>query len=75
MTHRTTIGPLFIAFAAGAVTGAVVSLLLAPKSGPQTRALIASTATGAKDVVTKVPEAVREASEAGRKAFTKTVGG
>jgi gas vesicle protein len=75
MNDRNSIGPLLVSFAAGVLAGTVASLLLAPKSGAQTRALIADKATGAKEAVTKVPEALREASEAGRKAFNKAVSG
>jgi gas vesicle protein len=72
---KTSTGAVLLAFAAGAAAGAVAALLLAPRKGRETRELLASTAKGAKDLVTRVPEAVREAGDAGRRAFTEAVGG
>jgi gas vesicle protein len=72
MTENTSTGGLLLAFAAGAAAGAIAALLLAPRNGAENRALIARTASGAKEVVSRVPDAVCEAGDAGRRAFTTT---
>jgi gas vesicle protein len=55
-------------FMAGAGLGAVLALLFAPKSGRETRELIARTATDSRDFVTnKVTEGRQMVEEKGRK--------
>ena len=50
-------GDKFLFFLAGAGIGAVVALLLAPKSGRETREMIARTASDGRDFITnKVSE-------------------
>ena len=61
-------GDKFLFFMAGAGIGAVLALLLAPKSGRETRELIARTATDSRDfVTTKVNEGRQMMEERGRK--------
>ena len=61
-------GEKFLYFVAGAGLGAVVALLFAPKSGRETRELIARTATDGRDFLTsKVSEGRQYVGEAGRK--------
>lgn len=75
-------GPVIAAFAAGAIAGAVTALLLAPRSGPDTRRLIrrktkdaASQAmSDVEKLAKRVPEAVRDAGDAGRRAFAEAIG-
>lgn len=50
-------GKFLVGFTVGAVLGAVAGILLAPKSGVETRELLSDTA---KDVVNKTNEKVRE---------------
>ena len=58
----------FLFFLAGAGIGAVVALLLAPKSGRETRELIARTASDGRDFITsKVTEGRQMVEDKGRK--------
>jgi gas vesicle protein len=62
-------GDKFLFFLAGAGIGAAVALLFAPKSGKETRDMIARTATDGRDFVTnKVTESRQYMENAGRKA-------
>ena len=57
MSENSGGGDKFLFFLAGAGIGAVVALLLAPKSGRETRELIARTATDGRDFISnKVTE-------------------
>ena len=61
-------GDKFLYFLAGAGIGAVLALLFAPKSGRETRDLIARTATDSRDFVSnKVTEGRQVVEERGRK--------
>jgi gas vesicle protein len=61
-------GDKFLYFLAGAGIGAVFALLFAPKSGRETRDLIARTATDSRDfLTTKVNEGRQVVEERGRK--------
>jgi gas vesicle protein len=61
-------GDKMLFFMAGAGIGAVLALLFAPKSGRETRELIARTATDSRDFVTnKVNEGRQVVEERGRK--------
>ena len=61
-------GDKFLFFLAGAGIGAVLALLLAPKSGRETRELIARSATDSRDfIATKVTEGRQVVEEKGRK--------
>jgi gas vesicle protein len=68
-TSRTT--GVILAFAAGALAGAAAAILLAPRSGRDTREMIGKAAKSTKDLATRVPEAVRGA----REAFAEAVNG
>jgi gas vesicle protein len=61
-------GDKFLFFLAGASIGAVVALLFAPKSGRETRDLIARTATDGRDFISsKVTEGRQVVEERGRR--------
>ena len=61
-------GDKFLYFLAGAGIGAAFALLFAPKSGRETRDLIARTATDSKDFLsTKVNEGRQMVEDRGRK--------
>lgn len=60
---------VFLAALGGAVVGAGVALLLAPASGHDARARIVGVAGDARDVVGRVPEALKAASHAAREAM------
>src|SRR5262245_9695274 len=61
-------GDKFLFFLAGAGIGAVVALLLAPKSGRETRELLARTATDSRDyLANKVSEGRQMVEEKGRR--------
>ena len=61
-------GDKFLYFLAGAGIGAAFALLFAPKSGRETRELLARTATDSKDFLsTKVNEGRQIVEERGRK--------
>ena len=68
MSENSGGGDKFLFFLAGAGIGAVVALLLAPKSGRETRELLARTATDSRDFITnKVTEGRQAVEEKGRK--------
>ena len=61
-------GDKFLFFLAGASIGAVVALLFAPKSGRETRDIIARTATDSRDFITnKVTEGRQLVEDRGRR--------
>jgi gas vesicle protein len=61
-------GDKFLFFMAGAGIGAVLALLFAPKSGRETRELIARTATDSRDFISnKVNEGRQVVEEKGRR--------
>jgi gas vesicle protein len=61
-------GDRFLYFLAGAGIGAVLALLFAPKSGRETRELLARTATDSRDFVSnKVNEGRQYFEQTGRK--------
>ena len=53
-------GKFLVGFTVGAALGAITGILLAPKSGEETREMIADTA---KDVLDKTDEKVRDIQE------------
>ena len=53
---------LVLAFLAGAVTGAVVALLAAPRSGQESRARLRRRAHAAGEQVREMPETLRSAT-------------
>ncbi len=60
---------LFLAFAGGALVGGAAALLLAPRSGEETRRRITGAANDTKEVASRVPQAIRKASSAAQAAF------
>jgi gas vesicle protein len=65
---ESTGGDKFLWLVTGAGIGAVLALLFAPKSGRETRELIARTATDGRDFLTnKVSEGRQYVNETGRK--------
>jgi gas vesicle protein len=68
MSENSGGGDKFVFFLAGAGIGAVVALLLAPKSGRETREMIARTATDGRDYLqNKVTEGRQMVEEKSRK--------
>jgi len=69
MGEHSSGGDKFLYFLAGAGIGAVLALLFAPKSGRETRELIAKTAAEGRDYLsTKVSEGKAYVGETTRKA-------
>ena len=60
---------LFRAFVGGALVGGTAALLFAPRSGAETRRRITDAVDGTKDVASRMPQAIREASSAAQTAF------
>jgi len=68
MGEQSSGGDKFLYFLAGAGIGAVLALLFAPKSGRETREMIARTATEGRDYLSnKVVEGKEYVGEASRK--------
>jgi gas vesicle protein len=69
-------GHFLVAFMSGAAVGAVVTLLTTPQSGPETRRQIAGAINTARDEMTRIPPALRDAygkaAEAAKRAFAET---
>jgi gas vesicle protein len=70
-TTSSRTASVVMAFAAGALAGAVAAFLLAPRSGRDTREMLGKAAKTTKDLATRVPAAVRGA----REAFAEAVNG
>jgi YtxH-like protein len=74
-TYRSPTAGYILAFLAGAVSGAVVALLTAPRSGSETRARLKHIARGAAGRAVRVPpvlnDAYTRAAEAARRAFVE----
>jgi gas vesicle protein len=64
---------MLLAFLGGAVVGSAVAMLLAPRSGPETRRRIVELAEQGKDKAGRVPVAVREARHAAVTAFAEAL--
>jgi gas vesicle protein len=64
---------LMVAFAGGAAVGAAIALLVAPRSGRETRELIADRARSGKEKAKRLPSAVKSAGGAAREAFSEAV--
>jgi gas vesicle protein len=61
---------LFLAFVGGALVGGTAAVLLAPRSGADTRRRLAGLVDETKDAASRVPRAFRQASSAAQAAFT-----
>ncbi|HSM91748.1 MAG TPA: YtxH domain-containing protein [Anaeromyxobacteraceae bacterium] len=73
--EKTGFGPIGMvgAFVGGALAGGVAALLLAPRSGRETRKRIGDSVTRQKDRVTRFGSAAREAGSAAKEAFTEAM--
>jgi gas vesicle protein len=60
---------LFLAFVGGALFGGAAAVLLLPHSGPETRRRITGAVDDAKELASRMPGAIREASSAAQTAF------
>lgn len=75
MTDRTGFSgtDMLIAVLGGAAAGAAATLLLAPRSGRETRKQLTEFVNDGKDKARHFPPAVKAASNAARKAFVETM--
>ena len=64
---------LFLAFAGGALAGGFAAVLFAPRSGAETRRRITGAVDDTREIASRVPHAIREASRAAQAAFTAAV--
>ena len=62
-------------FIIGALAGGITALLLAPRSGAETRARFRRVAEGSRERAERLPLAGREAGEAAAQAFSETLAG
>ena len=62
-------GHIVLAALSGAVIGAAVALLVAPKTGRETRAMLGDSMRNGRDKVRQVPGALKVAGVAARDAF------
>jgi gas vesicle protein len=62
-------GHVLLALLGGAMAGAAVAFLTAPRSGAESRRKLRAIADDTRDTVARVPTAVRKATEAAREAF------
>lgn len=63
-------GGILLAFLAGAAVGGVAALLLAPRSGADTRKLLVELGDDAREKIGRVPGALRDAEKAAVGTFT-----
>jgi gas vesicle protein len=61
---------VLLAFVGGALVGGTAALLLAPRTGADTRRRITGAVDDTREVAARVPNAVRQASTAAQVAFT-----
>ncbi len=66
-------GTVLFAFLAGAAVGGVVALLYAPQSGQKTRQKLIDMGEDARETMSRVPNAMREAERAAVETFEKTL--
>jgi gas vesicle protein len=68
-----TFGQLLLGMIAGGAAGAATALLMAPRSGAQTRDDLRRLAETSRERVNRLPTAVVEASHAAAEAFTEVL--
>jgi gas vesicle protein len=66
---------LFLAFVGGALVGGAAAVLFAPRSGAETRRRITGAVDDTKEIASRVPKAIREASSAVQDAFAAAMKG
>jgi gas vesicle protein len=66
-------GQVCLGFLAGAAAGAVTAVLSAPRSGTDTRRRIRDLAEEGRERAQRIPEALAEATEAAKQAFTESL--
>jgi gas vesicle protein len=59
----------------GAAIGTVAALLLAPRSGKETRKLIGATVEGTRERAARLVSAAREAGSSAKETFASTMSG
>ena len=64
---------LFLAFVGGALIGGTAAVLFAPRSGAETRRRITGAVDDTKEVASRMPQAIREASSAAQAAFAASL--
>jgi gas vesicle protein len=64
-------GHLVLAILGGALAGAAVALLVAPKSGRETRHQLEGYLDTAKETVSRIPEALRNAGQAAQETMAQ----
>lgn len=64
---------MLMAFLGGAAVGGVAALLLAPRSGRETREQISATVRRQTEATRRIPGAVKEAGSAAKEAFAKAL--
>jgi len=70
---RSGFGRFLMALLGGAAAGATVAYFTAPRSGPDNRQRIHDVADTARETATRLPVALRRATEAARDAFNDTL--
>lgn len=73
--HASTTSTALTGFVIGALAGGLTALLLAPRSGADTRARLRRVVDDSRDQAARLPVAVRDATEAAVSAFTESIEG
>jgi gas vesicle protein len=74
-TSRTSTLGILAGFLAGAAIGTIATLLLAPRSGAETRRRILDRAERSRDTLERMASAAREGASAAQTAFTTAMHG
>ena len=61
---------LFLAFVGGALVGGAAAVLFAPRAGVEMRRRISGAVDDTKDMASRMPQAIRDASSAAQAAFS-----
>ena len=70
-TGKYSTGDIFLAVIGGSLLGAITAILLAPKSGSDTRHQIAEYIDEAKHTISQVPKAIKSASHAAKETLSQ----